>query len=75
MAQNGGNMVMAARMNLVRDLSSHKHDIFSHKSSIRQWKGVIEGVAYLHNRTPPIIHGDLKPVRNWTVFVVVSPLN
>jgi serine/threonine protein kinase len=28
-----------------------------------QWRGVIEGVSYLHRRQNPIVHGDLKPVR------------
>jgi hypothetical protein len=30
--------------------------------SLLQWKGVIDGVAYLHHHNPVIVHGDLKPV-------------
>ncbi|KAG8822312.1 hypothetical protein FRC17_009597 [Serendipita sp. 399] len=25
------------------------------------WKGVVQGLDYLHNVDPPIVHGDLKP--------------
>ncbi|KIM28296.1 hypothetical protein M408DRAFT_23997 [Serendipita vermifera MAFF 305830] len=28
---------------------------------VELWKGVIDGVAYLHSLNRPIIHGDLKP--------------
>ncbi|KIM19724.1 hypothetical protein M408DRAFT_57582, partial [Serendipita vermifera MAFF 305830] len=28
---------------------------------IALWKGVIDGVTYLHSQKPPIVHGDLKP--------------
>jgi len=31
-----------------------------------QWKGVVEGVEYLHTYDPVIIHGDLKPVSELT---------
>jgi len=33
----------------------------SFMSRIRLWQGVIEGVNYLHNRSPALVHGDLKP--------------
>jgi hypothetical protein len=52
-------MVMAARIDLVsaRITLGHMFDSIS-----GQWSGVLEGVSYLHQHTPCIIHGDLKPV-------------
>jgi serine/threonine protein kinase len=42
---------------------------------LSQWKGVIEGVAYLHNHNPIIIHGDLKPVScEYTLDIQVTPI-
>lgn len=30
---------------------------------VLQWGGVVNGVCYLHNHVPIIVHGDIKPVR------------
>jgi serine/threonine protein kinase len=41
---------------------------------MRQWKGVVDGVVYLHDRSPSIVHGDLKPVRASTsTSLVLDP--
>jgi serine/threonine protein kinase len=55
-------MPMATRINLVRKLVPWDNPCNLPFCSTRQWKGVIEGVVYLHDQNPPIVHGDLKPV-------------
>ncbi|KIM20570.1 hypothetical protein M408DRAFT_45739, partial [Serendipita vermifera MAFF 305830] len=30
-------------------------------TSPAKWRGVLNGVGYLHQHEPPIVHGDLKP--------------
>lgn len=34
--------------------------------------GISEGLAYLHSQDPPVIHGDLHPVRLFHQFVLFS---
>lgn len=36
-------------------------DSLSFEKRVNLWQGVLKGVDYLHNRTPDIVHGDLKP--------------
>jgi hypothetical protein len=65
---------MPRRLNLV----SHNYKGFSTVLNERQWQGVVAGVAYLHNHTSVLVHGDLKSVcrspRNTVVAVKMSSL-
>jgi hypothetical protein len=60
--ENGNQMVTAERINLVCGFDLHDPIYVDALLFLYQWRGVIEGVAYLHEYKPIIVHGDLKPV-------------
>lgn len=56
--------------NFLRVVCVQFHSINPPLTEPAKVKGLLDGICYLHSRTPPVIHGDLHDVRSFLLVKI-----